>query len=368
MLDPALRGFVDATSEEEAERRLETLLEQRVSPLIRKIVARKLSAHGGKNLFPSEDLEDVAGDATLILLRRLHALRMQPGASDIESLDDYTAAVAYSVCAHHLRRRHPARSRLKSRLRYVLGREPRFLLWEVEGLGLCCGFSRWHGQAPDRSAAERLTEVEQKPDRWPQSWKRPPFVDRADPGPMVGEIFERIAGPVELDRLVGLVASIWQIERGQQSGFDTVFERLADTPATPEIAIDRRRFLERLWIEIQQLPVRQRVALLLNLRDSQGAGMLWIFPVIGVASLRAIAGALEVSVEELAGLWGRLPVDDTVLAERLGCTRQQVINLRMSARKRLSNRLGTPYAPIGAVGQQQTNLSGLSTSLGMRRE
>jgi hypothetical protein len=56
--------------------------------------------------------------------------------------------------------------------------------------------------------------------------------------------------------------------------------------------------------------------------------------------------------EEFASLWSRLPIDDITLAEQLDCTRQQVINLRMSARKRLRNRLGSPDAPEGAVRRQ----------------
>jgi hypothetical protein len=44
-------------------------------------------------------------------------------------------------------------------------------------------------------------------------------------------------------------------------------------------------------------------------------------------------------VDALAALWNDLPLPDNALALRLGSPRQQVINLRMSARKRLANRL-----------------------------
>ncbi|HEY6546325.1 MAG TPA: helix-turn-helix domain-containing protein, partial [Vicinamibacteria bacterium] len=58
--------------------------------------------------------------------------------------------------------------------------------------------------------------------------------------------------------------------------------------------------------------------------------------------LRQIARALELPEIELAELWNRLPLDDHQLAERLGCSRQQVINLRSAARKRLTRRLEAP--------------------------
>ncbi len=100
-----------------------------------------------------------------------------------------------------------------------------------------------------------------------------------------------------------------------------------------------REYLRRLWDEVCQLPVRQRVALLLNLRDEQGRGVAVLLPLTGTASIRAIAEALEIPVAELADLWSTLPHDDARIADRLGVTRQQVINLRKSARDRLVRRL-----------------------------
>jgi len=59
----------------------------------------------------------------------------------------------------------------------------------------------------------------------------------------------------------------------------------------------------------------------------------------GVASLRVVAEALEMSAPALAGIWNDLPLDDAAIAGRLGLTRQQVINLRKSARERLARRM-----------------------------
>jgi DNA-directed RNA polymerase specialized sigma subunit len=47
-------------------------------------------------------------------------------------------------------------------------------------------------------------------------------------------------------------------------------------------------------------------------------------------------------------LWRRLPVSDLEIAERLGVTRQQVINLRQAARQRLARGLrANVSAPAG---------------------
>jgi hypothetical protein len=215
----------------------------------------------------------------------------------------------------------------------------------VPGEGLHCGLAGWRSRKPDPSARARLADIARDESRWPGSWAPPAAVDRADPTLLAADIFDRAGGPIELDELVSLVASVWKIDRIPSSESFAPLDRLAAVDSGPEAAIDRKRFAERLWAEIKELPLRQRMALLLNLRDARGAAMLWVFPAVGVASLRAIAGALELSVEEFSSLWGRLPIDDHAIAERLGCERQQVINLRMSARKRLSNRLGTLDAP-----------------------
>lgn len=362
MLDAALASLIAADGDEQAGERLESLIESRLAPLVRTIVARKLRAYGAANMVGAEDLEDVAGDALLVLVQRLQALRSEAGAVDIENLDGYTAAVAYSACARYLRRRYPDRARLKSRLRYILQRDRRFALWDVPAAGPCCGLAARAGDPPERSAAEAMARLEREPERWPRSWAAPALVDHADPAPLVADIFRLAAGPIELDALVRMVAAIWRLERSGHAERGDQVEHLHSASATPEVSLDRRRFVERLWTEIGTLPVRQRIALLLNLRDGQGAGLLWILPVTGVASVRTIAATLEMPAEELAALWSQLPIDDNAIAARLGCTRQQVINLRMSARKRLGNRLRMLQSPTGRFDSRRANLPDPSAS------
>jgi hypothetical protein len=94
-----------------------------------------------------------------------------------------------------------------------------------------------------------------------------------------------------------------------------------------------------LWEELRRLPLKQRVALLLNLRDHQGEGCIALFPAIGIASFRQLAEALDLEAEKLAEIWNELPLDDARIADLLQLTRQQVINARKSARRRLERRL-----------------------------
>ena len=107
-------------------------------------------------------------------------------------------------------------------------------------------------------------------------------------------------------------------------------------------ALTDRQELERLWGEIEQLPVRQRHALLLNLRDADGHGVIFMLPFTGLVTMRGIAEVLEIPAPELAALWRTLPLDDAAIAMRLSITRQQVINLRKSARARLGAAAARP--------------------------
>ena len=94
-----------------------------------------------------------------------------------------------------------------------------------------------------------------------------------------------------------------------------------------------------MWKEICDLPLRHRAALLLNLRDSHGADALELFQLTRVAGIHEIAKSLDFQPEDFARIWNRLPLDDAAIADHLGLKRQQVINLRQSARARLSRRL-----------------------------
>ena len=113
-----------------------------------------------------------------------------------------------------------------------------------------------------------------------------------------------------------------------------------DPAAELNTALDQRLRLKRLWAEICQLPLRQRAALLLNLRDAQGRGVITLLPLTRIATIRQIAEALAMTAEQLAAVWSDLPFEDAAIARSLGITRQQVINLRKSARERLARRTG----------------------------
>lgn len=77
----------------------------------------------------------------------------------------------------------------------------------------------------------------------------------------------------------------------------------------------------------------------MNLKDGKGGDCIALFPLSGIATPRDIADLLSIPAERFAEMWNDLPLEDATIAEHLGVTRQQVINLRKSARERLARRM-----------------------------
>jgi hypothetical protein len=94
-----------------------------------------------------------------------------------------------------------------------------------------------------------------------------------------------------------------------------------------------------LWEEVCGLPALQRSALLLNLRDRNSDSVIAFLPYLGIASKNEIAELVGISENQFAQLWNDLPLEDSAIAQLLGITRQQVINLRKTARERLARRM-----------------------------
>ncbi len=299
-------------------------------PIIENIVRRRLVFYSASEI---QDREDVCGEVIVELLRRLHALRVDENAVPIESFSGYVAASAQHACDEYLRHKHPQRRRLKTRLRYLLSTEARFAVWEHPAAGndWLCGLKAWQLQGIERANPS---------ESWPEV-SAALASDRSRQGvvAMLAAIFDAAKAPILLDELVSVTAKLWGVS-------DRVVqidpERWnASLGPDPESYLLERRDLERLWNEIGQLPISQRSALLLNLRSGEGDSPIVLLPVMGIASIRQIAEVLQIPATEFAALWNQLPVDDQMIAARLGVTRQQVINLRKSARERLRRRIAS---------------------------
>jgi hypothetical protein len=343
--DHLLLSYVRAPDDVEAGRQLSLLIAFHDN-IIKRTIRGKLGLHPSKTerAGSAEDYDEVYSDTLLRLIDRLHSLRKAPNQLFIRDLSSYLTAIARNCCDEFLRRKYPQRHLLKKRLRYLLTHSPGICLWRREDGEWICGWEAWKPM-PQSSHVKTnkppvLTGI---PDH------RPPVGGRAeteDPGALgnrarqlrrvLDSIFHDLNRPVGLDELVGLVAETLGITDGLSfvASENSIVDQRTD--AASELILNSR--VSALWDEICSLPLRQRIALLFNLRDSRGRSAIGLFPLLNVASMERIADALEMPAQELAGLWNRLPMEDAMVAKHLGITRQQVINLRKSARQRLANR------------------------------
>jgi len=326
--DPALLPFLRTPDVAEAEQLLADLLCDRATRTIRDVVRRVLRTHlpaGAAAL--GEDVEDVSSEAVARVLGRLRQLKTGAAHEPIQNFDAYAARIATHVCYEHFRRRHPERARLRNQVWYVMTRSPDLTLQRGTNGNWMCAL-----------ANRRVVRTAEPSSVAEHHGHSVPDVTRA--------VLARLDAEIELNELVDRVGRTLGIGNSHApfptavvpnaSAMESLAERSVPTPVA---ALENAEYLKRLWAEVQQLPLRQRTALLLNLRDGAGGDALDLLPLTGTASIREIAGALAIEPEELARLWPELPLEDRDIATRLGVTRQQVINLRKAARARLSRRL-----------------------------
>ena len=321
--DEILASYLAERDEAAAGLLLHTLIVEVAAPYIRIVVASNL-----RGPWQSET-SDAAQEVLLHLTSHLRRLReglseaTAPGDPSIRNFRAYVAAAARRAAGFTLRRSNPERYRLRSRIRYSLKSNPAFVLKEDE-LGRRVA-------ALQRTAARPIaTDAELQAIPIPQGASGMPLPK------LVELVLISANAPVLLDYLTEYIGDATGGFARQEQ-----FEAAAAIPASNlSDQMDQRAWLAHLWTEIVELPRNQRVALLLNLRDHIGDSALRLLPAFGIATIRQIAAALEMEAQAVAALWRRLPIDDLEIAAMLSLTRQQIANLRKSARDRLVRRMG----------------------------
>jgi len=258
----------------------------------------------------AEDVEDLVSTTMVRLITRLKETER----SSVHDISAYVARSAFNVVNDHFRTHFPERARVRNRLRYALSHDARLAIWTIRGQ-LAGGLASWSGMTRARGTAIAL----------------PAAVDRHRelPGDALVALFSHAGEPFMLDALIDMMFPLWRTSLPVEP---------AVAPAEP-LALESREFLGSLWAEITQLGPLQRKALLLNLRDADTSCAIELFMTTGTADAGAIAAALEMTTGEFLALRDDLPLDDLRIASMLGLTRQRVIDLRRSARERLTRRL-----------------------------
>ncbi len=339
-IDALLTPLLHETNDAQADEILSHLITTHAEPVIKNVIRFKLRLSSYRDSQRAE-ADDIHQEAVLQLVTQLQRFRQAPDGNPIGDMRGMAAVIAHRTCARWMRRQFPERHAVKNRLHYVLTRQRGFSLWQNSDNKLLAGFAAWQErhESAQHTTVRSLAEVEKLPAHI-RSLKigKPQELAEA-----VAAIFNYADGPVEFDDLVSTIAALQGISdqpiESLSDDHDAAANVLATGEADPAWRTEKRMFLQRLWEELQQLPKNQRAALLLNLREASGNGCITLFPATGIATLRELAAALEITAETFAEIWNDLPLDDARIAELLGLTRQQVINARKSGRERLARRL-----------------------------
>lgn len=329
----------------------EQLVSEHALPVIRQVVQSKLCHCMERR--QRADADDLQSEVLVQLLARLQAFRANPAQHAISNWRSYVAVATYHACYEFLRRQYPQYQQLKNRLRYLLTHQAAFVLYELEKGVWLAGLAVWAPPQQHVGQSARLQQLAADPEVFGRQYDGVRGSEPAQLAALLQALFGWLEQPVELDQLTNLVAQLCglkfqaaqSLDDDEQSLFNLA-ERLVDPQTDVATAVAARLQLQRLWQEVQQLPEAQRSALLLNLRDEKGGNVIALLPHTGTATLRQIAEVLALSALELAELWPRLPLDDDTIGVRLNLTRQQIINLRLAARRRLTRRLWAYRAPV----------------------
>lgn len=358
-LDPLLMPFMTAKAEEAAREALGVVLETHALPLVRAVVRRELSWDAGRGASDA-DLDDVASAVVVRLTACLTRARREQDVSEpIANLRAYAGQMAANECADWMRARFPARARLTAQVRYACRHHDELALWPWRERDWLCGLAIWR-DAQDPVDAHVLAALRGR-------LAAPLSAVASEAKRIVTAlltVLRETGGPCRVSDTVTLVADVLGIDEGaatplagsaggsasgdggarveaRASFEDAAAVRLASRDAAADRhAEQQREFLTRVWREVRQLPIGQRVALLLNLRDEGHADALELLTASEVATHDELSACVGMSPQELTALLPELPKDDEWIARRLGMTRRQVINLRKCARERLARRLG----------------------------
>lgn len=359
LIDPYLLPFVLATDEAKADELLIALIDSHALPIITRVVGRE------------RDAEDLRSEILTKVVALLRECKAAPTLNPIANFSHYVAVLSSNICRAEQRRLHPQRRSLKDALRHALTHDRQFALWLSPTQEQVCGLRDWLNQPPRQS--EKLQQVLRHPqlldDLVEGDWRR---IKRNE---LLQTLFHWVGHPFRFDDLVEILAILQGVKDGPPvtpflTDDHTVVDPLAHLAAPgaqPDEDVAWRAFLATLWYEVEQLPPLQRIAYLLNFTDGE-IELFWFY---GIASIRQIGKVVQLTNEQFnrvwvllewnemqracaqsltnddekfAMLWQHLPLNDLTIASLLETSRQNVINLRQAARKRLSRKISSTIA------------------------
>jgi len=328
--DELLRLYAGAATGAESARILKVLIEDHALPVIKRVLRAKMSSAISDGSWYSErDFEDMCSQASLHIIEHLTAENYdRNGNGKVFDFGSYAAVVAFNTWHALLAERSPHWQSLKNKVRYAVGKDAEIEKSVVGGTSSLR--LRTNGNHPAQSDVKQIIRSIEADVAGFRT------LDLPD---LLREILRCAAGSLRLNDLVSIAAGLRSVADHNEIPFEIAFEAEIALDDNIQGSMETRDELRSIWLEIAALPIKQRTALLYNLRDEGGTEMLFVFFNSRIAKLGDLAEALGLSPHECAGILPMLPLEDKVIAERMGITAKQVSNLRKVARENLRRRL-----------------------------
>lgn len=326
-MENLLLPLLNAGDEQDRQHCVDALLALHVAPIIRQVLRQRLgfyvSAQGVNE--NNHDAEDLYQEAMTRMIELLHA--DQRSLTTIENFQRYVGRIVSNICVDFLRSKYPTRARLKDALRDVFRRRGDLTSWQCEN-EILCGFAAWRNTGMRAVGAYDL-------DTKLNAFLASRFADEdlkvVPLSRIVTEFFHWIAGPVQIDVVVRMLAYVRDVrEQPIESLDEAEFDSRRSTRST-ESYVETNEVLERLWRIVKRLRPKQRDAFALRFEDHDGRNLFTVLLAAGIVDWKELAEGLERSVEEVARLWKLMPMDSETAAIELSTSRENVYKWRFRA-------------------------------------
>ena len=319
---------------------VDELISVYADPIITKVFLQRLNIYfnpSRRGLNPPE-AEDLYQTVILKLVGLIKADKTGLVTQNIAEISNYVARITHNVCNDFFRMKYPERNRLKNKLRDLMRRHPDFTYWVIENR-IVCGHKSWAGMAENENAVMLLYEIIERANNNENG--KPSINDliKLPLSKLTEELFNRCRGPLELDNLVVIISSLHGIKENLNesldpdtlSGLHTI-----DSPMKYYEHLEVKELLQKLWEAICELPLNQRKAFIFTSSDHTGESLLHRLLREQVVPVSQIYHSLEMTREELASIWERLPMNAPIAATVLGTSAGMIAKWRHRALRKLS--------------------------------
>ena len=342
-MDNLLLPYLQATNESERQQHLDDLLLVHAAPVVQRTLGLKLGFRInrlGVNPY-NQDAEDLYQEtiAKLIeFLRTLHTTKK----TEIENFEHYVARVATNACHDYLRGESPARTRLKYSLRELLNRRSEFEIWKYKD-GFRCGLGAWDKECEPISF-QRLAHLEDELQTFRTTRFGREDITQVSLARLVAELLDWAGGPMELDALVNITASLLDVKDHPTESLDDEAKgyleaRVADTTLMTNPNLEFDKLLRSLWRAIGELPEEQRDAFCFGFESDNGDDLFTLLFEAKIVTPAQLAGQFGRALEDFMRVWSEMPMDNAAIAAELNATRPRVGKLRFHALRRLEKEL-----------------------------